>query len=109
MFVVDNGSKKIEMNKGDFGVILAFCFNAIEGTNVKFKIYEKNDPEKVAVIEKNFDLTDTIDNKVEIELTEEETSKLEKKEYCWGLYQYIEGDLKNSLLVDRKFIVKEGV
>lgn len=109
MFIVDDISKKIEMNEGDFGIILSFSFTDIEGTNVKFKIYEKDDPNKLGIVEKNFDLSDTVDNKVELELTEEETSKLEKKEYYWGLYQYIDGELKNSLLVDKKFIVKGGI
>ena len=109
MFIVDETKQRIEMNKGDFGIILTFSFNDIEGTDVKFKIYEIGDAIKTSIVEKTFKSSDITDNKIELELTQEESGKLEVKEYYWGLYQYIEDDLKNSLVVDKKFVVKEGV
>ena len=109
MFIVDEEKKTIKMNKGDFGIILTFSFTNIEGTDIKFKIYEIEDDTKTAIVEKTFVTSDTADNKVELELTSEESSKLDIKDYYWGLYQYVENELKNSLVVDEKFVVKEGV
>lgn len=109
MFQVDEEKKRIEMNKGDFGIILTFTFTDIEGTDIKFKIYETDDNDKKAIVEKIFNSSDIEDNKIKIELTEEESNKLNTKNYYWGLYQYIKDELKNTLIVDKIFKVKEGV
>lgn len=109
MFKVNEENLRIEMNKGDFGIILTFSFTDLEGTDVKFKIYETEDDTKTPIIEKTFASSDIVDNKIDIELTQEESGRLDVKEYYWGLYQYIEDDLKNSLVVDKRFVVKVGV
>ena len=106
MFKFNEAEQSIKMNEGDFGVILTFCFDDIEGTDIKFKIYEISD--KSSIIEKTFKSSDIVDNKIDLELTQEESNKLEKKSYYWGLYQYVENKLKNTLIVNKIFQVEEG-
>ena len=103
MFKVAESSLNIEMNKGDFGVILTVNFDDIADTNIKFIISNLN---KNAIIEKTFD--NITDNKIDLVLTEEETAKLDVGRYAWSLYQYVENELKNTLVVGKTFKVKEG-
>ena len=103
MFKVAESGLDIEMNKGDFGVILTVNFDDIADTNIKFIISDLN---KNAIIEKTFD--NITDNKIDLVLTEEETAKLDLGKYTWSLYQYVENELKNTLVVGKTFKVKEG-
>ncbi len=103
MFKVAESGLDIEMNKGDFGVILTVNFDDIADTNIKFIISDLN---KNAIIEKTFD--NITDNKIDLVLTEEETAKLDVGRYTWSLYQYVENELKNTLVVGKTFKVKEG-
>ena len=103
MFKVAESGLDIEMNKGDFGVILTVNFDDIADTNIKFIISDLN---KNAIIEKTFD--NITDNKIDLVLTEEETAKLDVGKYTWSLYQYVENELKNTLVVGKTFKVKEG-
>lgn len=103
MFKVAESGLDIEMNKGDFGVILTVNFDDIANTNIKFIISDLN---KNAIIEKTFD--NITDNKIDLVLTEEETAKLDVGRYTWSLYQYVENELKNTLVVGKTFKVKEG-
>ena len=103
MFKVAESGLDIEMNKGDFGVILTVNFDDIADTNIKFIISDLN---KNAIIEKTFD--NITDNKIDLVLTEEETAKLDVGRYAWSLYQYVENELKNTLVVGKTFKVKEG-
>ncbi len=103
MFKVEENDLRIEMNKGDFGVILTVNFDDIADTNIKFII---SDLSKNAIIEKPFD--NITDNKIDLVLTEEETAKLDVGTYTWSLYQYVKNKLKNTLVVGKTFKVKEG-
>ena len=103
MFKVAESGLDIEMNKGDFGIILTVNFDDIADTNIKFIISDLN---KNAIIEKTFD--NITDNKIDLVLTEEETAKLDVGRYAWSLYQYVENELKNTLVVGKTFKVKEG-
>lgn len=100
MFVVDN-NLKISMNEGDFGVILGINFTDVNETDVVFKIYNKE-----MLLEKTFE--NVTDNKVELKLSKEDTSKLTVGTYNYDIYQYKEGILKNTLLKGKTFVVKEG-
>ncbi len=102
MFKIDE-RLNIEMHKGDFGVILTINFDDVADTNIKFII---SDLRKNVLIEKMF--KNITDNKIDIELTEEETSKLDVASYNWSLYQYIDKELKNTLVVNKIFKVEEG-
>lgn len=103
MFKVAESGLDIEMNKGDFGVILTVNFDDIADTKIKFIVSDLN---KNAIIEKTFD--NITDNKIDLVLTEEETAKLDVGRYAWSLYQYVENKLKNTLVVGKTFKVKEG-
>ena len=103
MFKVAESGLDIEMNKGDFGVILTVNFDDIADTNIKFIVSDLN---KNAIIEKTFD--NITDNKIDLVLTEEETAKLDVGRYTWSLYQYVENELKNTLAVGKTFKVREG-
>ena len=103
MFKVEENDLRIEMNKGDFGVILTVNFDDIADTNVKFII---SDLSKNAIIEKPFD--NITDNKIDLVLTEEETAKLDVGTYTWSLYQSENDQIKFNKLVGKTFKVKEG-
>lgn len=102
MFSIDKKNLKIKMNKGDFGIILTFKFSDIAATNIKIIIYNS----KSKIIEKPY--TNISDNTIEFKLTEEESKLLETGDYMYKVYQYKDGQLKNTLLIDKDFIVEEG-
>ena len=100
MFVVSN--RNIVMNKGDFGVILEFEFDRKMPFSVVITIKKGNS----VVITKTY--TDISGGLLEFALTKAESDKLNIGEYTWNMYQYYEGQLKNTLVASKSFIVKEG-
>ena len=99
-YYVDN--RNIVMNKGDFGVILELEFDKSMPFSVVVKIKKGNS----TVITKTY--SNVYGNSIEFALTENESSKLDVGEYTWNMYQYYDGNLKNTLVVNKSFIVKEG-
>jgi hypothetical protein len=107
MFRVDEKLKKIEMNKGDFGLILTFTLDEIqEGSNFKLKVYNKEGNEEKNILEK--DITNVTGNQVNVSLTKEESDKLNEGTYYWSFLQYIKNTLHNTILKDRLFEVEAG-
>ena len=105
MFKTKANNTKISMNEGDFGLVLPISFSKLEdGAMIKI-IIKKQDEEETEVL--NLDFTAT-DNKIDFELTEEQTKKLHEGDYFYDVKQYKEGVFQNTLLVDGIFIVEEG-
>lgn len=108
MFRVKN--KNIYMTENDFGVVLPIKFisgDVLETDTIKFIIYkEKNEDEKEIIITKDFSV---VDNILEFELTKEESVLLEKDVYKYGIKQYRDNDLVDTVIVDRQFIVERGI
>lgn len=103
MFKVNEETKKIKMNKGDFGLFLIFTLDEIqEGSNFKLKIYNNEEN----ILEK--DITDVTGNQVNLSLTKEESDKLNEGTYYWSFLQYIENTLQNTILIDKLFEVEAG-
>lgn len=100
MFVVSN--RNIVMNKGDFGVILEFEFDRKMPFSVVITIKKGNS----IVITKNY--TDVLSGRIEFALTKTESDRLEVGEYTWNMYQHYEGQLKNTLVASKSFVVREG-
>lgn len=104
MFKVDD-YKKITMNEGDFGLILPISFSDfLNGDTVTVLIKDKKD-ETIKLLNKEFTVQN---NKIDFILTEEETSKLKKGTYLYGIKQYRVGQLKNTIATDNIFEVEEG-
>ena len=100
MFRISENTLEIAMDKADFGVILGINFSDVNGTDIKFKIYN----EKETLVEKTFE--NITNNRIELKLTQEESAKLEEGTYNYDIYQYKEGVLKNTLLKEKIFIVE---
>lgn len=108
MFRVKN--KNIYMTENDFGVKLPIRFvlgDVLETDIIKFIIYkEKEDDEKEIIIAKDFS---AVDNEMKFVLTKEESSLLEKDVYRYGIKQYRDNNLVDTVIVDRLFIIEEGI
>lgn len=108
MFRVKN--KNIYMTENDFGVKLPIKFvlgNVLETDTIKFIIYkEKSEDEKEIILTKDFS---ALDNVFEFVLTKEESSLLERGVYKYGVKQYREESLVDTISVDRSFYIEEGI
>ena len=107
MFKVNEETGTINMNEGDYGLILTFTLDEVlEDTKFKFKIYKGNSElDKEILLEKDIEATG---KDVNLSLTKEETIKIKKGEYYWSFLQYKEEELHNTITVDYKFYVEEG-
>lgn len=104
MFKVENNNK-IKMNEGDFGLTLPIGFTEfLDGDSITVIIKDRKD-ENIKLLNKNFIVQN---NKIDFILTEEETSKLKKGTYLYGIKQYRVGQLKNTIATDNIFEVEEG-
>ena len=108
MFRVKN--KNIYMTENDFGVKLPIRFvlgDVLETDIIKFIIYkEKEDDEKEIIIAKDFSVADNI---LEFVLTKEESALLEDDVYKYGIKQYRENTLVDTITKDRQFIIEKGI
>lgn len=95
----------IEMFKGDFGEKLPINITEgeiLEGDILRFII---ETPSNEKVINK---IVDVYDGMFVFSLTKAETSLLGAGEYLWGLKQYRDDYLVDTLVANNKFIVKRG-
>lgn len=97
--------KDITMYEGDYGERLPISIiqgNVLPGDVLKFTIkdYQNN-----KIIEKQLSVAN---NKFEFFLTEQETKLLPEGKYVWGLKQYREGLLADTLTANNDFIVVRG-
>ena len=105
MFKVD-AYDNIKINEGDFGVILPITVAGLkDGENVRFVIKKRDENEEV-ILTKDFQVESS---KINFQLTKEETKKLLEGNYLYDALQYKEDVLKNTICVDKKFNVEEGV
>lgn len=104
MFIVDEKTKKISMNEGDFGIILPIVFNGdiLDTDTINFII---RDLQKNEIINKEFNTSNKILN---LKFTEEEIKLLPKGNYYYGMKQFRNNVLINSVAVKKIFIVEEG-
>ena len=104
MFKVEENTKRITMNVGDFGIILPIRFRdgVLDTDIINFIIKKPNGEE---VINKPFN---PIDGILKLQFTKEETALLPKGEYLYGMKQFRDTTLVNSVAVGKNFIVKEG-
>ena len=103
MFKIDK--KNIRMNEGDYGLKLPMTItNVLETDDLMFNI-------------KNCDGSDVLSKeltynsetkKYELEFTEEESNKLEKKRYRYSILQLRDGELQNTIVTDLTFEVISG-
>lgn len=112
-FEIDKKTYKITMNEGDFGIILNFIFSNIEeNSNYRFIVYDilKEDKKTtdIDLLKKTILNNELIDNKLPLELTEEESKLIPEGEHYWRLVQYIDNELKNTLFRDKKIKVEKG-
>ena len=104
MFKV-NDYEKITINEGDFGIILPIGFSDfLDGDTVTVIIKDRKD-ESIKLLNKDFIVQN---GKISFSLTEEETSRLKKGTYLYGIRQYRESTLKNTIATDNIFEVEEG-
>lgn len=95
----------IEMFEGDYGEILPITIiegDVLEGDVLKMVIQDLNHH---TIIDKT--LTKNRD-KFEFSLTSQETEKLKDGKYLWGLKQYREGLLIDTLSGNNEFKVTKG-
>ena len=93
--------KNIEMYYGDFGVQLPITItNVLETDTIKFEIYDISNN---TIIEKDLPFKD---GKWIFELTEDESKKLEIRDYLYSIKQYRDGVLRNTINKDSLFRVK---
>jgi aminopeptidase-like protein len=84
--------KNIEMYYGDFGVQLPITItNVLETDTIKFEIYDINNN---VIIEKDLPYEN---EKWIFELTEDESKKLEIRDYLYSIKQYRDGTLQNTI------------
>lgn len=104
MFRVDENTKKITMNEGDFGIVLPITFNGdvLDTDTINFII---RDLEKKEIINKPFNPSEKVLN---LQFTQEETKLLDKGEYLYGMKQFRDDILVNSVAVKKTFVVEEG-
>ena len=104
MFKVDENTKIITMNEGDFGIILPITFNGdvLDTDIINFII---RDEDKKEIINKSFNPSEKILN---LQFTQEETKLLPKGRYFYGMKQFRDNILVNSVAVKKIFIVEEG-
>ena len=96
---------KITMNEGDFGIVLPISFSNIQdGETIKVIIKEKS-KEETKILDLDFT---TSSNKIDFQLTKDETAKLNKGRYLFDMKHYRDDTLQNTLLVDNDYIVDEG-
>lgn len=104
MFKVDE-KNNISMYEGDFGEILPITIvsgNVLDGDIIKF-IIENMSQKKL--INKTLEIKDS---KFEFQLTKEETEKLVKGDYYWGLKQFRGDTLIDTLEANKTFKVLRG-
>lgn len=100
-----NDEKGITMIHGDFGEILPIKFTSgsiLETDDVKFIIYK----EKEKVLEKSFSVVNDI---LDFILTKQESESIDIGKYCYGIEQYRNGTLKDTLSMNRSFTVKRRI
>lgn len=106
MFIGKDEINLIELNEGDYGIILPITVEErIENSKFTFIVYDK-DEHKLFEVECENSLTDI--NTIEIKLSKENSEKLKEGKYLWSLIEQIEGELKNSIVVKEEFYVREG-
>lgn len=104
MFKVDENTKRITINEGDFGIILPITFNGdvLDTDTINFIIRDREEKE---IINKPFNPSGKILN---LQFTKEESKKLPKGQYFYGMKQFRDTILVNSVAVKKIFIVEEG-
>lgn len=106
-------NNKILMDEGDWGLSLPFKLtgdNILSTDVVEFKIKENLYDEKT-IIEKQFSNLSQDDGEFVfvLDFTKEESDKLPANEYRYGLKQYRDGELLNTIIKDELFQVEKGV
>lgn len=104
--------RTIYMDEGDFGLSLPFKIKiGVEPADIiRFSI-KKNKYIDEVIIEKEFsNLADENDEFVfDLEITKEESERLKEGTYKWGIKQYRNDELLNTIVDEESFIVKKGV
>ena len=95
---------QITINQNDYGNIVTFVLkkNAPDST-FKFDIYDNAD---INIITKT--VSPNENNRLEINITKEESGKLSLGNHYWSLVQYVNGKLFSTLLIDKIFRVEKG-
>ena len=98
----------LKMNEGDYGEIITF--NLIEGDilsldNITFIV--ENIKTKEKILEKSCHFVDS--TSFEVQLTQEDSSKLPKGNYLWGILQERDDELIDTLTIDNKLVVERGL
>lgn len=103
MFKIDK--KNIRMNEGDYGLKLPMTItNVLETDDLMFNIKTCDGSD---VFSKKLTYNSTT-KKYELEFTEEESNKLEKKRYRYSILQLRDGALQNTIVTDLTFEVISG-
>lgn len=93
--------KNIIVDYGDFGIKTPIKItNVLETDTIKFEIYDVNNN---SIIEKDLPFEN---GKWIFELTEEDSKKLEVRDYLYSIKQYRDGILQNTINKDSLFRVK---
>lgn len=98
----------LKMNEGDYGEIITF--NLIEGNilsldNITFVV--ENIKTKEKILEKDCHFVDS--TSFEVQLSKEDSDKLPKGNYLWGILQERDGELIDTLTIDNKLVVERGL
>ena len=93
--------KNIIIDYGDFGIKTPISItNVLETDTIKFEIYDISNN---SIIEKDLPFED---GKWIFELTEEDSEKLEVRDYLYSIKQYRDGVLQNTINKNSLFKVK---
>lgn len=105
-------NKKIIMTEGDFGITLPLIFKGDleESDTIKF-IIKKQTNDSNSVLIKDFDNLSIEDNTTTCNLsfTKEESELLKNGYYQYGIKQYRDGKLLNTIVTSNEFDVIKGV
>lgn len=95
----------IQMYEGDFGEVLPIKIvngEILENDVLRFIIQDSSHTD---IINKEVEVSD---NSISFSLTEEESKLLKKNSYYWGLKQYRDNLLVDTLTANNKFLVVRG-
>lgn len=106
-------NNKILMDEGDWGLSLPFKLtgdNILSTDVIEFKI-KKDAYDEKTIIKKQFsNLSQENETFVFVlDFTKEESDKLPANKYRYGLKQYRDGELLNTIIKDESFEVEKGV
>ena len=103
--MLNGNGTSIHMAEGDFGEEMPFVITGEDIEKDDIFVFKIKNKEK-EIIKKNYTLNERV---FLLSFTEEESKLLPAGNYRWGLKQYREGKLINTIVLSEQFRVERGV